>query len=340
MFAGLWFIHILNTVLFIFSLLKKVILPKRKKIFRKNQWTVKGREQLPYKLWLGGLSMCIGVPLQSFGSWVNCRGGFSETMPEGSPVSDRANATWLQDRSATEDLLWWWQWFWDNVFQKGQNLLGNSMWESTVRICERGRCEYMKNVKEGRLRAPEQRLPCSPWWAPALHGGPWWSRYLEDAVPEQVGYPKEAMTPWDDHAGAGSWQNLWAHREKSPWPSQYSGRTCDPKGALTGASCSWRTAPSGKGLLRTAACGEPFMKDCIPWEWPQAWRLWGARSSRNNAQGVDWNPHSPSSILLTEKKVERSVGKLSLGRKGKAGEEVFRFYLISFYLTVFVNKLN
>lgn len=44
-------------------------------------------------------------------------------------------------------------------------------------------------------------------------------------------------------------------------------------------------------------------------------------------------PHPP--ILLTGKKLEMSGGKLSLGRKGRGGEEVFRFYLISLYLTMF-----
>jgi len=41
---------------------------------------------------------------------------------------------------------------------------------------------------------------------------------------------KEAVIPWRAHTGAGSWQDLWTHAERSPCWSRFAGRTCDPVG--------------------------------------------------------------------------------------------------------------
>jgi len=56
------------------------------------------------------------------------------------------------------------------------------------------------------------------------------------------------VTPWRAHAGAGSWQDLWSHGERSPYWSRFAGRTCDPTGDLHWSSL--------------------FLKDCIPWKRP------------------------------------------------------------------------
>lgn len=48
---------------------------------------------------------------------------------------------------------------------------------------------------------------------PAVHRGPWWSRH-PPAVPggphaRPCECPKEDVTWWKAHAGAGSWQDSW-----------------------------------------------------------------------------------------------------------------------------------
>jgi len=48
-------------------------------------------------------------------------------------------------------------------------------------------------------------------------------------------HPKEAVTLWEAHAGAGSWQNLWTCGERSPRRSRFAGRACDPAG---GSHCT------------------------------------------------------------------------------------------------------
>jgi len=62
------------------------------------------------------------------------------------------------------------------------------------------------------------------------------------------GCPRETVTPWRAHAGAGSWQDLRTHGERSPSRSRLAGRACDPVGD-----------PRWSSL---------FLKDCSPWEGP------------------------------------------------------------------------
>ncbi|CAN0042225.1 unnamed protein product, partial [Bubo scandiacus] len=71
-----------------------------------------------------------------------------------------------------------------------------------------------------------QAVPCSPWVLTveqistcSLWRTPHQSRGM---------CSKKAVTPWEAHAGAGSWQNLWSHGERSPPWSRFAGRTCDP----------------------------------------------------------------------------------------------------------------
>ena len=52
--------------------------------------------QQPQGSWLGLLS-CIGFGWQGFGSGGGYRGGFCKKLLEASPVSNGANASWLQD---------------------------------------------------------------------------------------------------------------------------------------------------------------------------------------------------------------------------------------------------
>ena len=56
---------------------------------------------------------------------------------------------------------------------------------------------------------------CSPWRTPRR------SRWR---------HLKEAVTLWEAHAGASSWQDLWTLGERSPRQGRFAGRTCDPVG--------------------------------------------------------------------------------------------------------------
>ena len=136
-------------------------------------------------------------------------------------------------------------------------------------MCERNNSAYTK-VNEGGGRR------CSRHWSrgssaahgvdhggagcvPAAHGGPWWSGSPPAACggPRAGvgGCPKEAVTLWEAHAGAGFCQDLWTHGERSPCQSRFAGRTCDPTVG--------RDYTLWKGPML-----EQFVKNCSPWERP------------------------------------------------------------------------
>ncbi|GAB0193878.1 hypothetical protein GRJ2_001853100 [Grus japonensis] len=56
---------------------------------------------------------------------------------------------------------------------------------------------------------------------------------MEDPTPEQVEAPEGGCGPWEAHAGASSWQDLWTCEEGSPCQGRFAGRTCDPVGDPT-----------------------------------------------------------------------------------------------------------
>ncbi|GAB0182020.1 hypothetical protein GRJ2_000667300 [Grus japonensis] len=80
---------------------------------------------------------------------------------------------------------------------------------------------------------------------------------VEDPTPEQ----EENVTSWEAHAGAGSWQDLWLHGERSPRWSRFAGRTCDPVGDPRWSSLVLKVCTPWKGPTL-----EQFMKNCSPWE--------------------------------------------------------------------------
>ncbi|GAB0176363.1 AN1-type zinc finger protein 5-like [Grus japonensis] len=71
---------------------------------------------------------------------------------------------------------------------------------------------------------------------------------VEDPTPEQGDAPEGGCDPWEAHAGASSWQDLWTHRERSPRQSRFAGRTCDP--------------------VEDPRWSSLFLKVCTPWERP------------------------------------------------------------------------
>ncbi|GAB0190813.1 zinc finger and BTB domain-containing protein 5 [Grus japonensis] len=53
---------------------------------------------------------------------------------------------------------------------------------------------------------------------------------MEDPIPERVEAPEGGCDPWEAHAGADSWQDLWPCGQRSPHWSRFADRTCDPVG--------------------------------------------------------------------------------------------------------------
>ena len=74
---------------------------------------------------------------------------------------------------------------------------------------------------------------------------------------------KEAVTLWEAHAGAWSWQDLWIPGERSPRWSRFSGRTCDPMGDPHWSSLCLKNCSPWEGPTL-----EKFMKNCHLWEGP------------------------------------------------------------------------
>ncbi|GAB0182703.1 hypothetical protein GRJ2_000735600 [Grus japonensis] len=110
----------------------------------------------------------------------------------------------------------------------------------------------------------EQISTCSPWRTP--HQSRWMS--------------KGGCGPWEAHAGASSWQDLWIRGERSPCQSRFAGRTCDPVGDPRWSSlllkvCTPWKGPTLEQFLKNCSPWEGLMleklvQDCLPWEGPQA----------------------------------------------------------------------
>ena len=90
--------------------------------------------------------------------------------------------------------------------------------------------------------------------------------------------PKEAVTLWEAHAGAGCWQGLWPHGERSPCWSRFAGRTGDLVGdprwsSLLLKGCTPWKGPTLKQLVKNCSPWEgltleKFVKDCFLWVGP------------------------------------------------------------------------
>ncbi|GAB0210393.1 zinc finger and BTB domain-containing protein 5 [Grus japonensis] len=103
---------------------------------------------------------------------------------------------------------------------------------------------------------------------------------MEDPKPEQVETPEGGCGPWEAHAGASSWQDLWPRGERNPRQSRFAGRTCDPMGDPRWSSlflkvCTPWEGPTLEQLvknrsLRERLTVEKLVEDCLPWEGPQA----------------------------------------------------------------------
>ncbi|GAB0190179.1 hypothetical protein GRJ2_001483200 [Grus japonensis] len=103
---------------------------------------------------------------------------------------------------------------------------------------------------------------------------------VEDPTPEQVEAPEGGCGPWEAHAGASSWQDLWTRGERSPLWSRFAGRTCDPVGdprwsSLVLKVCTQWKEPTLQHLVKNCSLWEglmleKFVEDCLPWDGPHA----------------------------------------------------------------------
>ncbi|RMB96657.1 hypothetical protein DUI87_26722 [Hirundo rustica rustica] len=120
--------------------------------------------------------------------------------------------------------------------------------------------------------------------------------------------------PEEAHAGAGSWQDLWIHGERSPhwsmvlagfvdtWREEPTlehgpGRICDPTQETRWSSLLWRTAAHGKGSTL-----EQFAENSM-----------GAAHGKDSHQGSSWRTVSRGRDPMLEQ--GRSVRDPSPRRK-------------------------
>ncbi|KAM9590862.1 uncharacterized protein ACIBXB_005912 [Morphnus guianensis] len=162
--------------------------------------------------------------------------------------------------------------------RRGKKLLRNGSRRRGVRICERNNPADAKVSEEGgggdapgaRAEIPLHPMvktmvrQAVPLQLMEVHGGAdIHLQPMEDPHAGAGGFPKEAVTPWEARAGAGSWQDLWTRGERSPCCSRFSGRTCDPTGDPCWSSVLLKDCTPWKGPML-----EQFVKNCSPWEGP------------------------------------------------------------------------
>ncbi|GAB0187970.1 hypothetical protein GRJ2_001262300 [Grus japonensis] len=146
----------------------------------------------------------------------------------------------------------------------------------------------VKKEREEVLQALEQ----IPLQSLEVHGGAdIHLQPMKDPTPEQV----------DAQAGAGSWQDLWTHGERSPRRSRFAGRTCDPMGdprwsSLLLKDCTLWKRPTLEQLVKNCSLWEGLtleksMEDCLLWEGPQAGAGKSVRSPRPEEEGAAETPH-------------------------------------------------
>ena len=189
---------------------------------------------------------------------------------------------------------------------------------------------------------------------PAAHGGPRWSKYLPAAHgghhtrPGECS-PKEAVILWKARTGAGSWQDVWSCRDRGAHTGAglLAGLVIE-WGIHAGVTCSWRTAPCGKGLCwssswKTAAHG----KDPL---WRRLWRTvssgWdplleqGKSVRRKEQQRIritHWpQPPSPIPLHCSRGRGREVVSDVEpekkAGVKGKMFVDLFSFLIILLWL--------
>ena len=178
---------------------------------------------------------------------------------------------------------------------------------------------------------------------PAVHGGPWCSRYPpvthgSDPTPKQV-WLKEAVTPWGARAGAGSCQDLQTHGERSTHQSSLLAGLVTVWGTQAGAGCSWRTAPYGKNPYWGSSWrAAPHGKDS---RWRSLWELssvrgtshWSRRVSvfplrrkeQQSQRVMNWlQPQLPNPLHCSGGRRQRNRSEDEPRKKGVVGGRCFK----------------
>ncbi|XP_027593244.2 DENN domain-containing protein 2B isoform X1 [Pipra filicauda] len=126
------------------------------------------------------------------------------------------------------------------------------------------------------------------------HGGPWACRHPPAAHggphARAGGCPKEAVTPWEAHAGAGSWKDLWTRGERSPLWSRFAVRTWD-----LGGNARWSRLFLKNCTLWKGPTLEQLMKNCSLGKEPPWRSLW-----RVVSRGRDPMPDQGKSITVSQ----------------------------------------
>ncbi|XP_032546009.1 suppression of tumorigenicity 5 protein isoform X3 [Chiroxiphia lanceolata] len=126
------------------------------------------------------------------------------------------------------------------------------------------------------------------------HGGPWGCRHPPAAHgrphARAGGCPKEAVTPWEAHAGAGSWKDLWTRGERSPLWSRFAVGTWD-----LGGNARWSRLFLKNCTLWKGPTLEQLMKNCSLGKEPPWRSLW-----RVVSRGRDPMPDQEKSITVSQ----------------------------------------
>ena len=178
-----------------------------------------------------------------------------------------------------------------------------------------------------------QAVPCSPWRSTVEQTStcsPW-----RTSCRSRWMHPKEAVTLWEAHTGAGSWQDLWPRGR--PMLEQFVPEGLQPYGSGPHWSSSWRTVAHGKD-----SSWKKFVENCLPWEGPHARAGEESEKSalRQRQRGMNWL--QPPFPCATWGKVEKLGVKSSLGRREgwREGFLRFSFYFSLSYSDLIGNKLN
>lgn len=136
--------------------------------------------------------------------------------------------------------------------------------------------------------------------------------------------PLEAMTMWEACTGAGCWQDLWTHRERSPCWNRFASRTWSPVGDPWWSSLFLKNYTLWKELKQFVRdCSswaeftlEKFVKECFPWEGPHAEveeeceKSWTRGGKSSGANMNNW-PYSYAAAEVGDR-----IQKWSSGRRG------------------------
>ncbi|XP_027506852.1 suppression of tumorigenicity 5 protein isoform X5 [Corapipo altera] len=126
------------------------------------------------------------------------------------------------------------------------------------------------------------------------HGGPWGCRHPPAAHggphARAGGCPKEAVTPWEAHAGAGSWKDLWTRGERNPLWSRFAVGTWD-----LGGNARWSRLFLKNCTLWKGPTLEQLMKNCSLGKEPPWRSLW-----RVVSRGRDPMPDQEKSITVSQ----------------------------------------